>query len=53
MSVTANVIGIKSNMEVNNMGAIAALIIIAGFGISLLIYFHFEDKKNTQIHMGE
>ena len=28
-----------------NMGAILALIIIVVFGISLLVYFHFEDKK--------
>ena len=31
------------------MGAIAALVIVAGFGISLLIWFHFDDKKN---HVG-
>lgn len=35
------------------MGAIAALIIVAGFGISLLVYFHFDDKKKAQIHLGE
>jgi hypothetical protein len=35
------------------MGAIAALIIVAGFGITLLVYFHFEDKKKAQMHMGE
>ena len=35
------------------MGAIAALIIVAGFGITLLVYFDFEDKKKAQMHMGE
>lgn len=35
------------------MGAIAALIIIAGFGTALLIWFHFEDKKNARMHLGE
>lgn len=29
------------------MGAIAALVIVLAFGISLLVYFHFEDKKNV------
>ncbi len=32
------------------MGAIIALIIVAVFGTSLLLYFHYEDKHNT--HMG-
>jgi hypothetical protein len=27
------------------MGVIAALIIVVGFGTSLLVWFHFEDKK--------
>jgi hypothetical protein len=27
------------------MGAIIVLVIISIFGISLLTYFHFEDKK--------
>lgn len=27
------------------MGIIIALITVLGFGISLLVYFHFEDKK--------
>jgi hypothetical protein len=41
-------------MEGNNMLAvIAALIIIVGFGTTLLVYFHYEDKKNAQIHLGE
>ena len=31
------------------MGAIIALIIVAVFGTALLIYFHYEDKHNTQI----
>jgi len=35
------------------MGAIAALIIIAGFGTILLVYFHFEDKKNSHVGMSE
>ena len=35
------------------MGAIAALIIIAGFGTSLLVYFHFEDKKNSRVGLSE
>jgi hypothetical protein len=34
------------------MGAVAALIIVAGFGITLLIYFHYEDKK-AQMNLGE
>jgi len=29
------------------MGAIVALIIIAAFGISLLMYFHYEDKHES------
>lgn len=35
------------------MGAIAALIIVTVFGPSLLVYFHFEDKNNSQIGTGE
>lgn len=35
------------------MGAIAALIIVLGFGISLLVYFHFDDKKRASIGMKE
>ncbi len=35
------------------MGAIAALIIVAGFGISLLVYFHFEDNRRTRMEIGE
>ena len=29
------------------MGVIAALIIVVGFGTSLLVWFHFEDKKGV------
>lgn len=35
------------------MGAIVALIIVVVFGSSLLVYFHFEDKKNARINMGD
>lgn len=35
------------------MGAVVALVIVAVFGTSLLIYFHFEDKKNARMNMGE
>ena len=53
MSATDSVTGIKLEKEVNDMGAIAALIIVAAFGTGLLIYFHFEDKKNARMNMGE
>jgi hypothetical protein len=29
------------------MGIIAALIIVAAFGTSLLIWFHYEDKQHS------
>jgi hypothetical protein len=29
------------------MGIIAALIIVVGFGTSLLVWFHYEDKKEN------
>ena len=32
------------------MGAIAALVIVTAFGISLLVYFHYDDKR--QAHTG-
>ena len=32
---------------------IAALIIVVGFGTTLLVYFHFEDKKEAKMHLGE
>jgi hypothetical protein len=35
------------------MGAILALIIVVGFGVSLLVYFHYDDKKRANIGMGE
>ena len=35
------------------MGAIVALIIVAGFGTTLLVYFHYEDKRNAHLGMGE
>lgn len=35
------------------MGAIVALIIVAGFGISLLVYFHNDDKHKTQMGVSE
>ena len=34
------------------MGIIAALIIVALFGISLLIMFHYEDKQRTGEHIS-
>ena len=34
------------------MGAIVALIIVAVFGVSLLVYFHFDDKRNSS-HVWE
>ena len=35
------------------MGAIAALIIVTVFGTSLLVYFHFEDKRKSQLGTGK
>jgi len=35
------------------MGLIAALIIVVGFGISLLVWFHIEDRKEAHYNMGE
>lgn len=35
-------------MEANDMGIIAALVIVTLFGISLLVMFHYEDKKATE-----
>lgn len=35
------------------MGAVVALIIVAAFGTGLLFYFHFEDRKNAPMDMGE
>lgn len=32
---------------------IAALIIVVGFGTTLLVWFHFEDKKNARLNIGE
>jgi hypothetical protein len=29
---------------------IAALIIVVGFGVSLLVWFHFEDKRDAQMN---
>ena len=29
------------------MGIIAALVIVTGFGIYLLVTFHYEDKQET------
>ena len=46
-SVIANVIRIKLKKEVKTMGIIAALIIVAVFGVSLLVWFHYEDKHHS------
>ena len=35
------------------MGAIVALIIVAGFGISLLVYFHYDNKRRTQMGVSD
>lgn len=35
------------------MGAILALIIVAGFGTTLLVYYHFQDKKKATLDTGE
>lgn len=35
------------------MGAILALIIIAVFGTSLLVYFHITDKNNAGIELTQ
>lgn len=32
---------------------ISAIVIIAGFGISLLVWFHFEDKHNSEVGLSE
>jgi len=32
------------------MGAIVASIIITVFGVSLLMYFHYEDKNKSQVN---
>lgn len=34
------------------MGAIAALIIVTVFGVSLLVYFHYDDKKHTHMRIA-
>jgi len=34
------------------MGAIAALIIVTVFGVSLLVYFHYDDKKRTHMRIA-
>ena len=31
------------------MGIIASLIIVAGFGITLLVYFHYDDKRQHSV----
>lgn len=33
------------------MGAIVALIIVAGFGTSLLLWFHYEDKHDSGVEL--
>ena len=35
------------------MGIIAALIIVVGFGISLLVYFHYDDKRKASMGFGD
>ena len=37
----------KLKKEVKTMGIIAALIIVAVFGVSLLVWFHYEDKHHS------
>lgn len=32
---------------------IAAIIIVAGFGISLLVWFHYEDKNKARMTSGD
>lgn len=32
---------------------IAAIIIVAGFGTSLLVWFHYEDKRSAHAGAGE
>ena len=32
---------------------IAALIIVVGFGTSLLVWFHYEDKHKSDIGLSE
>lgn len=35
------------------MGAIIALIIVAVFGTTLLVYFHYEDKRNKHVGLSD
>ena len=35
------------------MGAIAALIIVFVFGTVLLVYFHYEDKREKRIEISD
>ena len=35
------------------MGAILALIIVAVFGLSLLVYFHYDDKRKAHIGLSD
>ena len=34
------------------MGAIVALIIVAVFGVTLLGYFHYTDKKDSHVELS-
>ena len=40
-------LNVKLKKEVKTMGIIAALIIVAVFGVSLLVWFHYEDKHHS------
>ena len=33
------------------MGAIVALVIVAVFGTSLLVWFHYDDKRNSNVDL--
>ena len=33
------------------MGAIVALVIVAVFGTSLLVWFHYDDKRNSNVEL--
>ena len=32
---------------------VAALVVVVGFGTSLLVWFHYQDRKDAQIHPGD
>ena len=35
------------------MGAIIALVIVAAFGTTLLVWFHYEDKRDSHIEISQ